>query len=71
MGWGLQGLGGRGLGGSYLFEASLGREVLFERWHLFNLTKCVAENKKRGRNRLELWYPTSCFGMGSKGKKQQ
>ena len=68
-GTGSAGFGGRGLGGSYLLEASLGREGLSERGHLFNLTKCVAKNKKRGRNRLELWYPTSCFGMGSKGKK--
>ena len=26
--------------------------------------RCLKQN--RGRNTQELWYPTSCFGMGSK-----
>lgn len=33
-------------GGSYFFEARLGREGLFERGFLFNLTKCFARSKK-------------------------
>ena len=31
---------------------------------LFNLAKRITGSKKRGRNRLELQLPTSCFGPG-------
>ena len=35
---------------------------LIERGGLFNLAKRITDSKKRGRNRPELWFPTSCFG---------